>query len=201
MKKYLFLIFSICSISLSAQNFVLNAKYLNIYNENYDKSYMIEGLISFGNNMFDVGLFLGISELHFNTYNWAQKSDKDMTKNIYGIITYLYPLKSVSNQFLQPIYISFSGTKIADYSSRVGGGFMFMGEGYTYPNTKKDYLFALSFGYKVDLNIVNILLSIGSQHRIYDLTFDEYDSYFIARHTIHKTENSVKVDIGLQFVF
>jgi hypothetical protein len=200
MNKYLYFFFFFFYISLAAQNFVLNGKYSKSYNENYENSYTIEGLISF-NKLFDIGLFAGYSKLHFNGYEWAQKGDNDMTKNIYGIVTYFYPLESVSDKFLQPIYISFLGAKIADYSSFGGGGFMFMGDGYTYPNTKNDYLLTFSCGYKIDLNIVNILFAIGYQHREYDLVFKEYDSYVIARYSIHKVENSVQVDIGLQFVF
>ena len=205
MKKYLLLFLLSSLTSLSAQNFIINGKFSKPYNENYNKAYILEALVATNNNAYSIGAFLGLADLDFNNYgyDWAASYEDTGTKYIYGFITYIYPLNQSNLDFLRPIYLSLTWAQISDHGPFPGGGYMYSGTGYVYPNSRNENLWILSSGYKIHLGKINLLLGIGYQHREYDLEFDEYggdDGFYIDSYSIPQVENSVQIDVALQFI-
>jgi hypothetical protein len=202
MKKYFYMFLLSSFVSTTAQNIVINGKLSKPFNENYENAYTFEALLA-TSNIFSVGILLGFADIHYNIegYNWFYSTDNDMTKGIIGVVTYIYPLSQTNYNFLEPIYLSLSWSKISDSPS--AGGYMFAFKGYTYPNSQNENIWTFSSGYKINLEFVNLLLSVGYQYRGYDLEFREYEGGTIPPiyHSIHQIEKSVQIDVGLQYVF
>ncbi len=205
MKKYIFLFFSISFISLSAQNFIVGGKFTNPFNENFKNFYAFETLISTNNNAYSIGAFFGSATIDFNInkYKWVYGVGNATNKNIYGFISYIYPLHKINSEFFNPLFLSFTWAHIDDYpSSAPAMPGMSAESGYNYPNSLNDNIWIISFGYKIDIKFINLLLEIGYQHREYDLKFDEYDNNhnYIERYNIHQIEKSFQLDIALQYI-
>ncbi len=205
MKKYLFLFFFTLHISLLAQNFMINGKFSKPFNEHYERAYILEAVFATNNNAYSVGVFLGIAKVNFNFdgYHWASSYSEESTKAIVGIITYIYPLYLTNLDVLQRIYLSFTWANIADQGVFQGGGYMFAGSGYAYPNSKNEKIWIISSGYKIPYKSVNFLLGLGYQHREYALTFRKYagGTNSPTYHSIHQIEKSLQIDIALQYIF
>jgi|GEM_PF-4027454 len=204
MKKYFYMFLLSSFLSTSAQNIVINGKFSKPFNENYENAYTLEALLV-TSNIFSVGILLGFAEIHYNIegYNWFYSTDNYMTKGILGVATYIYPLSQTDLRFIKPIYLSLTWSKISDRSGSGSAGHVFDESGYLFPNSQNENIWTFSSGYKIDLEFVNLLLSIGYQYREYDLEFREYEGGTIPPiyHSIHQIEKSVQLDVGLQFVF
>ena len=199
-RKTIYLILFFSTVSLSAQNFILNAKYNRSFNSRIDSKFNIEGLLSI-NNRFDIGLFVGAANVEVNEIN---QSTHKVSKGIYGITSYFYPFNKMDYpKFLSILFFSLKIAKVSDRTLTMeGSGLPSDNERHSI-NNENDKLFALSVGIKADLDFVNILCEIGYQHRTYNITytlFEEEGERGQFNKLISKSEDSIFIEIGLQFV-
>ncbi len=206
MKKHLILFFLILHISLSAQNFIIGGKFTSPFNENFKNFYAFETLISTNNNAYSIGAFFGSATIDFNIngYEWVHGVDDATKKNIYGFISYIYPLHQINNKIFNPLFLLFTWAHIDDYPSSAPAMPGISAEsGCHYPNSRNDDIWIISLGYKINMKFINLLLGMDYQHREYDLKFDEYDNNhnYIKRYSVHQIEKSFQINVTLQYVF
>ncbi len=199
-RKTIYLILLFSTVSLSAQNFILNAKYNKSFNSRIDSKFIIEGLLSFNNNRFDIGLFLGATNVEVNEIS---HSTNKVAKGIYGITSYYYPFnKEDYSKILSILFLSLKIAKVRDKTLDIYGRLPSDNVRYSI-NSENDKLFTFSVGGKADFYFVNIICEIGYQHRMYDFTytlFEEDGNSGLLKKQIAKSEDSIFIEIGLQLV-
>jgi hypothetical protein len=139
-------------------------------------------------------------DFNYDKYKWVY-GNESRYKAIYGVISYIYPLREVEIHFLQQIYLSLIWAKIAEHGPTDTAGMVFDETGYMFPNSINDRILSFSIGYKINVKSVSFLLGVGYKYRKYDLRFREYNNgYQTQTHIIPQTEEALQIDFGLQYV-
>ncbi|MBU0473361.1 MAG: hypothetical protein KKF62_04295 [Bacteroidetes bacterium] len=202
MKKYLYLFYFGLFISISAQNFIINVKHTKSFEENFGSTNIIEVLFAPTPEVFNIGVFAGFVTLSFNFdgYKWVASYEDTNTRIISGLIAYIYPLKLIDYEPIQPIYLSLAMANVSKHGILPGGGYMYNPPGYVYPGSKNEKSWIISSGYKIPYKKVNFLLGFGYQFREYDLTFTYIENDGSKRYSIHQKEKFFLINIGLQII-
>lgn len=210
MKKLLFIYFAF-TFSITAQNFVLGGNYFRTFNNNWAQAYTCETLLSFNDNMFAAGLFLGLANIMLSDFNdLAKTSIGERQRGIWGIVTYYNPFIKSENIYINPFFIKLRVAKISEYSPKewgAGGSDWNSEPGFFNSRTKDDYLINMLLGYRVKLGRLDLLLEVGWHHRNYFLTYDrkyyDDDIPYLQEEKIEipKTVNAVLLEFGFQLMF